>query len=110
VRELVILRGIERLGQRTWISAVRFCMMAQMSLVSLGVKLEVSAPGVVGAVLSSMVSVDAVVCISVWFVRERGSPIWWVDVVNMKGERMRERWILLSRDCLRYWNLHVNMK
>jgi hypothetical protein len=35
-------------------------MMAQMSLVSLGVKLEVSAPGVVGALLSSMVML--VVC------------------------------------------------
>jgi hypothetical protein len=45
----------------TWISAVRFCMMAQMSLVSLGVKLGASVPGVVGAVWSSMVVVLVVV-------------------------------------------------
>jgi hypothetical protein len=37
----------------TWISEVRFCMIAQMSLVSLSVKLA-ALPGVLGALVSSM--------------------------------------------------------
>jgi hypothetical protein len=45
-------------GWRTWISEVRFCMMAQMSLVSLGVKVVVaSVPGAEGLLVSSMVVV-----------------------------------------------------
>ena len=38
----------------TWISEVRFCMMAQMSLVSFGVKEVVSPLGVEDFVVSSM--------------------------------------------------------
>ena len=41
----------------TWISEVRFCMMAQMSLVSFGVKEVVSPLGVEDLVVSSMVVV-----------------------------------------------------
>jgi uncharacterized membrane protein len=45
--------GVLLSGLLAWISEVRFCMMAQMSWVSLPVKLALP-PGVAGAVLSSM--------------------------------------------------------
>jgi hypothetical protein len=43
----------DSIASLTWISEVRFCMIAQMSLVSLSVKLA-PLPGVVGALVSSM--------------------------------------------------------
>jgi hypothetical protein len=50
-----LLGGIASL---TWISEVRFCMIAQMSLVSLSVKLApLPVPGVLAALVSSMVDV-----------------------------------------------------
>jgi hypothetical protein len=32
-----------------------------------------------------------------------------VDVVNIQSERMRERWSVFARDCVRSWDLHVNV-
>lgn len=49
----VVLFG-EGIASLTWISEVRFCMIAQMSLVSLSVKLALL-PGVVGVLRSSIV-------------------------------------------------------
>jgi hypothetical protein len=46
----------EGIASLTWISEVRFCMIAQMSLVSLSVKLALL-PGVVGVLASSIVCV-----------------------------------------------------
>jgi hypothetical protein len=86
-------------------------MMAQMSLVSLGVKLEASLLGVVGAVLSSMVVVLAVLVVGL-FAREKKEGV--VDLNGWCGEhgvRDDKRVVdSLSRDCTCCADLHVNVK
>ena len=70
----------------TWISEVRFCMMAQMSLVSFGVKEVVSPLGVEDLVVSSM----AVVMCFLVLVWECFFWLWLSGIVNVRSRSFSE--------------------